>query len=125
MRSRVALSHPPCPRWGKLMDLEKLAEDYIRAEVPQLLCADGMLMPGDLEALVALLRSVAAQARREGIEEAASFVEGHYPARISGHGVAAHWEMPREMDGGKVQSEYAKALRALATEGREWKGGKA
>jgi len=55
---------------------------------------------------------------REMQKRVAQFVETHYPVRISNE-VRAFWAVVPESDGGKVQSEYAKSIRALPDEPEE------
>jgi len=122
------------------MDFETLAREWIKAHAPQLCFEDGSIGSEDLESFVSLLRSVAAQARREGIEEgrgmvldaperwelgaanklgfvagveaAAKAAEEHLDHIDCGRQPQAHMEPP-------YICNVAQAIRALATKDKE------
>ena len=110
------------------MDLEKLAREWIKSNAPQLCWPDGGIGSDDLTSLVDVFRAVAAQARREGIEEAAKanckWCSG---PRDCNNGTVddacngfhtLHWETG---DTSTVRCE-GERIRALTTEDKEGKG---
>jgi hypothetical protein len=79
----------------------------------------GSAFPRQADRLTPLVMEALAAERKLALEEAAEYVATHYPVHVTGNGVS-RWELEETRDGGKIQSTYAAALRALLSkEGAE------
>lgn len=70
-----------------------------------------------IPALKAALSRVASESRRAALVEAADYIATHYPVHVTNPPEPSKWIMEPTSDGGKTQSTYASAIRALAEEG--------
>jgi len=95
--------------------VEAACRAWLKENMPLDLRDDGEPHFADVLLLVAFVLKHRREGKREMRERVAQFVGAHYPARIS-NDVRAFWAVVPELDGGKIQGEYVKAIRALPDE---------
>lgn len=104
---------------ARLEDAFRRYDGLVEAEVSDGGCEhtpagdDGVCWHCRQRMFVLTLLPVLTLTRDDGVTECARYVAGHYPVQITERDGPSRWEMDEDADGGRLQTEYAKALLGL------------